>query len=154
MRSNVAFPVKVEIKILLGAQTGPGVGKLVKMKGKTTGYLVGAASKTRINETAPIFYLRPPEGKGIEEVVLIAFDRKKDRREIDMGPAGPKKEASMRQFDSLEVGPRLFRVTPTKLSKGEYFFLLMGSAEPPKGSQGKGHDFGVDAPAGAAKSGK
>jgi hypothetical protein len=33
-----------------------------------------------------------------------------------------------------------------KLTKGEYMFFLLGSAEPPKGSYGKGYDFGIETP--------
>ena len=36
--------------------------------------------------------MRMADGKGIEEVVLVALDRKKDRRELDMGPPAPKPE--------------------------------------------------------------
>jgi hypothetical protein len=139
----------IDIKLLLGEVNGAGVGKLLKMKGKVIAYLVGPASRTRIKEAEPVFYMRLPEGKGIEEVVLVAFEQKKSRREIEMGPAGPKQELkgeAMRQFDPLEVGPRLFKLNPGKLAKGEYIFFLLGSADPPKGSQGKGYDFGIEAP--------
>jgi len=142
--------VKTDIKLLLGEQQGAGVGKVLMKKGKAIGYLLGPTAKTRINEPTPVFYLRPPEGKGIEEVVLVAFEQKKTRREIEIGQTLDKQELkaeAMRPFDPLEVGPRLFRITVTdKLTKGEYLFLLLGSAEPPKGSYGKGYDFGVDAP--------
>jgi hypothetical protein len=66
-----------------------------------------------------------------------------------MGPPGPKPELkaeAMRQFDSVEVGARLFRIGTGKLPKGEYLFFHLGSAEPPKGSYGKGYDFGIDVP--------
>jgi hypothetical protein len=142
-------PVKVDIKILLGTKEGAGLGKVLMKKGKVIGYLVGPAAKTRIKEPAPVFYMRLPEGKAIEEVVLVAFDRKTDRREIEMGPPGPKQELkadAMRQFDSLEVGPSLFRLTAAKLVRGEYLFFQLGSAEPPKGSYGKGFDFAIDEP--------
>lgn len=140
-------PVKVDIKILLGTIEGAGLGKVLMKKGKIIAYLVGPAAKTRIKAVSPVFYMRLPEGKAIEEVVLVAFDRKSDRREIEMGPPGPKPELkaeSMRQFDSLEVGAGLYRLTATKLLKGEYLFFQLGSAEPPKGSYGKGFDFGID----------
>ncbi len=136
-------PLEVDIKMLLGAKEGG------KKKGKIIAYLIGSASKTRIKEVAPIFYMRLPEGKGIEEVVLVAFERKNDRREIQMGPPGPELELraeAVRQFDSLEVGSHLFKITTGKLAKGEYLFFLVGSAEPPKGSYGKGYDFGVEEP--------
>ncbi len=51
----------------------------------------------------------------------------------------------MRPYDSLEVARGVFKIS-TKLTKGEYLFLLLGSAEPPKGSYGKGYDFGVEGP--------
>jgi hypothetical protein len=142
-------PVRVDIKILLGTKEGAGLGKVLMKKGKVVAYLVGPAAKTRIKEPAPVFYVRLPEGKALEEVVLVAFDHKTDRREIEMGPPGPKPEIkaeAMRQFDSLEVGQGLLKLTAAKLTKGEYLFFQLGSAEPPKGSYGKGFDFGIDEP--------
>jgi hypothetical protein len=139
--------VKVDVKMLLGTKQGAVLGKVLMKKGKIVAYLVGPASKTRSAEPAPIFYMRLAEGKEIEEVVLVAFDRRNDRREFDMGPPGAKPELkpeAMRQFDLLEVGPRLFKITPIKLPKGEYLFFLIGSAEPAKGTYGKGYDFGID----------
>ena len=80
-------------------------------------------------------------------MLLVALEKKRDRREIDMGPPGPKPElkaAALRQFDSLEVGPRLFRLSPGQLAKGEYLFYFIGSAEPAKSNLGKGYDFGIE----------
>lgn len=142
-------PVRVDIKILLGTQEGAGLGKVLLKKGKIVAYLVGPAAKTRIKDAGPTFYMRLPEGKAIEEVVLVALDHKADRRELEMGPPGPKPELkaeARRPFDSLEVGPGLFKLTTAKLTKGEYLFFQLGSAEPPKGSYGKGFDFGIDEP--------
>jgi hypothetical protein len=149
-------PVKIEMKTLLGVSEGAGLGKVLMKKGKMVAYLAGPASKTRVKEATPAFYLRLGEGRTMEEVVLVALDRKSDRREVETGPPGPKQELKadvIRQFDSLEVGPRLFRLTTAKLTPGEYMFFLIGSAEPAKGSQGKSYDFGVDqaSPAGGAK---
>ncbi|MEJ7609196.1 MAG: hypothetical protein WKF37_23715, partial [Bryobacteraceae bacterium] len=92
-------------------------------------------------------YMRLPEGKAIEEVVLLKLQAKADRREVTMGPAGPKQEIraeDTRPFDAVEVGLRLTKITSTNLDPGEYLFFLLGSAEPPKGSQGKGYDFKVE----------
>ena len=133
--------MKTDIKILFGENQGAGLGKVLK-KGKLIAYLVGPASRTRIKQSAPIFYMRLPEGKGIEEIILVEFERKSGRREIQMGPD------EMRQFDSLEVGPRLFKITTGKLADGEYLFFLVGSAELSKGSYGKGWDFGIEEPTG------
>jgi hypothetical protein len=139
---------KIDLKMLLGVKHGAGLGKVLLKKGKTVGYLVGPIAKTRMPDMAPIFYLRLLEGKAIEEVVLVAMVGKGDRREIELG-SGQKEQlntAAMRQFDSLEVGPRLFRISTSKLDKGEYLFFLVGSAEPTKDNYGKGYDFGIDAP--------
>jgi hypothetical protein len=147
------IPARTDIRMVLGEKSGGGLGKVLA-KGKITGYLVGPVSAARVGEQAPVFYLRLPEGNKIEELVLVALDKKKGRRELDMGPPGPKPELkpdAMRQFDPLEVGPGLFRLAVGKLSKGEYLFFLIGSAEPAKGNYGKGYDFGIDLPAAAAK---
>ena len=139
--------LKIEVKLLLGAEEKGGLGPL--KKGKIISYIVGAESKTRIKEPAPVFYLRLAEGKGIEEIVLMTLDRKNDRRQLEIGPSGKKQEfkaEAMRPFESLEVGPQLFRITAAKLTPGEYLFFQIGSAEPPKGSYGKGFDFGIDQP--------
>lgn len=145
-------PLKIELKLLLGAEEKGGLGPL--KKGKVVSYIIGPTSKNRIKDPAPVFYLRLAEGKGIEEIVLMALDRKSDRRELEIGPSGKKQEfkaEAMRPFDSLEVGPQLFRITTTKLAPGEYIFFQIGSAEPPKGSYGKGFDFGIDEPAASLK---
>lgn len=142
-------PTKVEVKILLGTQEGAGLGKVLMKKGKTIAYLVGPAAKTRIKESSPVFYLRLPEGKPIEDIVLVSVTRKADRRELELGPPGPKQQIKpevRRPFDFLEVGPNLFSLSISKLTRGEYLFFQLGSAEPPKGSLGKGFDFGIDEP--------
>lgn len=143
-------PVAIPVKLLLGEKQGAGLGKVLMKKGKIVAYVVGAKAKVRVTEFTPVFYLRlPPELKGIEEVLLVALEQKNDRREIDMGPPGPKPELkpeTMRQFDSLEVGAGLFKLTPATLGTGEYLFFLIGTADPSKGNYGKGYDFGVQPP--------
>jgi hypothetical protein len=142
------IPQKTDLKLLLGEKQGPGVGKVMMKKGKAVGYLLGPASKTRVKELTATFYLRLPEGKAIEEVLLVTFDKGDDRRKIEIGPTPDKQELKpnvMRTFDSLEVGAHLYKITTSKLTKGEYLFFLLGSAEPPKGIFGKGYDFGIDA---------
>jgi hypothetical protein len=66
--------VKIDVKMLLGAE-GAGV-KVLNLKGKTSAYRVGPASKTRVRGLAKKFYMRLWEGKGIEEIVLIALARR------------------------------------------------------------------------------
>ncbi len=112
---------KVETKMLLGQKRGGGLMK----KGSLVAYLIGVTSKTRITEFSPVFYLRLPESKGIEEVVLVRLGQTGDRREIAMG-SDPKKEDvqpdAVKQFDTVEVGPHLFRIATDKLVPGEYLF--------------------------------
>jgi hypothetical protein len=143
-------PLPIDIKLFMGQKQGAGLGKVLMKKGKVVAYLAGPAAKTQLQDPAPLFYMRMADGKGIEEVVLVALDRKKDRRELDMGPPAPKPELSpdtIRPFDSLEVGAGLFRLIPANLIKGEYMFFFVGTAEPPKGNYGKGYDFGMEPPA-------
>ncbi len=137
-------PVKIDVKMLLGETQGG--GKMFKKKRRVVGYLVGPASRCRFSNPAPVFYLRLPEGKGIEEVVLVVLEAKGARREIEEGSADTEelKPTAIRQFDPLEVGPQLYRLTPAKLDMGEYLFFLVGSAEAAKGNYGKGYDFGID----------
>jgi hypothetical protein len=147
-------PVQMDLKLFMGQKQGAGLGKVLLKKGKAVAYLAGPAARTRLADAAPVFYIRLADGKGVEEFVLVALDRKKDRRELDMGPPAPKPELNpdtIRPFDSLEVGAGLFRLTPTTLVKGEYMFFLIGTAEPPKGNYGKGYDFGMEPPAGEKK---
>jgi len=137
------MPARADLKVLLGTE----VGKMPMKKGKAIAYLVGPAAKMRTKAAKPVFYLRPPDGKEIADLVLVVLKKKGDRRELEVGPPGPKQELkaeAMRQFDSIEVGPRLFKVTPQPLKPGEYLFFLVGSAEPPKGIYGKGCDFAID----------
>jgi hypothetical protein len=134
---------KSDIKKLMGLKEAPGLGKVLLKKPKIIAYLPGPASKPRIQGGAPVFYLRlPPEAKGVEEFALLVFERKAKRREIQLDP----QPDSVRQFEPLEVGPRLFRITTGKLGAGEYLFFMLGSSEPAKGSFGKGYDFGIEAP--------
>lgn len=142
---SVSEPVKAELKFLLGEEQG----KSLMKKGKTTAYLIGMAAKMRINRTKPTFYVRLPEGKEVEELVLVNLSPKDGRRELDAGPPGPKqqlKAEQVRPFEPLEVGPHLFKLIPAKLEPGEYLFFFVGSADPSKGIYGKGYDFGVDSP--------
>src|SRR5579863_1395541 len=67
-------PVKLDVKILLGTKEGAGLGTVLMKKGKVVAYLVGPAAKARIKDPAPVFYMRMPEGKAIEEVVLVALE--------------------------------------------------------------------------------
>ena len=129
-------PTAIEMKILLGQKVG---GK----KGSTIAYLIG--SMARQEPKREIFYLRLPEAKSIEEVVLVALTKRADRRELDLGHESKVeiKPEAVRSFETLEVGPHLFRITAANLPSGEYLFYLIGSTDPAQGNFGRGYDFGV-----------
>ena len=133
------LPVPIDTEIMLGQKVG---GK----KGDTVAYLIGPAAKKRIKQSASVFYMRLPEGKAIEEVILVSLDRRQNRRELNLGKESKEdiRPSAVRQLDRVEVGAQLFRVTAAKLTPGEYLFFLIGSATPAQGNYGKGYDFGVD----------
>jgi len=139
-------PARVELKFLLGTETP----KSLLKKKKVAGYLIGQHAKAQLTNSSPTFYVRLPEGKEIEELVLVNFSDKNDRRELELGSGGPAQglnSEDIRPRDSLEVGPRLFKINTQQLEPGEYLFLFMGSTESAKGIFGKGYDFGVPDPA-------
>ena len=134
-------PSFVDLKVLLGMRKGR------LLKGKPTAYVPGASAKLRVKTARPVFYLRLPDGKEVSDIILISLTEKDDRRELNGLPGakgGGLNAGDVLQFDQLEVGARLFRLTPPQLGAGEYLFFLVGSAEPDKGTYGKGYDFGVD----------
>jgi hypothetical protein len=133
---------QLELKMLLGQKEGG----LLKKSGSVA-YLAGPDSRNKVKELSPVFYMRLPEGKSMEEIVLVALETKKDRRELDLGPHQKEqlKPNIVRQFDTLEVGPHLYRITVSKLTPGQYLFFMTGSTDPAKGNYGKGYDFAVEA---------
>jgi hypothetical protein len=138
--------IRIDVKLLLTFTTGGGLGKLKKKE--SIAYLPGPAAKTRTKDQTPVFYLRLAEGKGIEEIVLVALNQKPERRVLDTGSAAAKQELNsevVRSFESVEVAAQLFRLTTTKLTAGEYLFFEIASADPAKGISGKGFDFAIDA---------
>jgi len=143
-------PVRIDLKTLVASKQGGLSSKLsggVSRK-KVIGRLVGAIARSRSSATPATFYLRIAEPNKIEELVLVLMERGQKTRELEFaadkeGKASLKVE-SLQQFDPQEVGARLYKITVPKLQKGEYLFYLIGSADPGKGIQGKGYDFGVD----------
>jgi hypothetical protein len=48
------------LKMLLGENAKPGLGKVLMKKAKVTVYLIGSAYRARVAEAAPMFYIRLP----------------------------------------------------------------------------------------------
>ena len=142
-------PVSIDLKMLVPTKSGGGIlSAALKKKEKAGGLMVGPKAKTRLKNPV-VVYIRLADPAKIEELTLIALAGQKDRREMELAVEGKKQKPapkfeSIRPFDAVEVGPKLFRVMPAKLAKGEYIFFLAGTADPDKGIQGKGYDFGVD----------
>ncbi len=111
---------KVDLKFLLGTEEA----KSLMKKGKTIAYLIGGTSGTHLKIATPVFYVRLPEGKEIEELVLVSLTEKNGRRELDFGPKQGLKAEDTRPRDILEVGPRVYRVTPAKACAGRIPVLL------------------------------
>jgi hypothetical protein len=138
----------IDLKMLVSAGKGRGLFGIVK--GKVTGQLIGGRAQVRTSAKSPTLYLRLADPTKIEEVVLVALRTKGGQRELEFSSEGGEKGGPrlkvevMRQFDATEVGARLFRITTKPLAAGEYMVYLVGSADPEKGIQGKGYDFGVD----------
>ncbi len=145
--------VKVDVKTLASAKTAGRLGHALTLgvkSVKTNAYLIGPSAKTRVTDTSPIFYIRLPEGVSIDEIALAALFVKADRRELEVsaqsGFVGSKqglRMESIRQFESEELAPGIYKIAPNILAKGEYLFYIVGSADAVKGIQGKGYDFGV-----------
>jgi hypothetical protein len=142
---------RIDLKTLVGATEG-GLGSRITIgliKKRVIGQLVGASARWRTSSFPATFYLRLGEPGKIEEVVLVSLERSGSRRELEFSDNGAQGKAivkvdRLKEFEALEVGPGLYRITVQTLQKGEYFFYLIGSADPQKGIQGKGYDFGVN----------
>lgn len=144
---------KVDVKTLASAKTAGRLGHVLTLgvkSVKTNAYLIGPSAKTRIQDTSPIFYARLPEGVSIDEIALVSLLVKADRRELEVsaqsGFVGSKQGLRMealRQFESEELAPGVYKIAPNILGRGEYLFYVVGSADAVKGIQGKGYDFSV-----------
>jgi hypothetical protein len=152
--SKGAELVRMDLRTLASAKTAGRLGSVATLgikSVKSNAYLLGAAAKVKVNGFSPVFYFRLPEGLSIDEVVLVEFYPKDDRREVEVGSksgvVGSKQGLRMeaiRPFESQELGPRFYKIAAAKLQKGEYLFYLIGSADSVRGIQGKGYDFSVD----------
>lgn len=118
------------------------------LKGHVVGSVAGPGARTRTSGRPLVFYARlGDKGMPDDDLVLVNFDPSENRRDIDMGTKSGKQAfpvKSVRQFESEEVMPGLFRLNVTLEKPGEYFFFLLGSADEKKGLLGRGYDFGLD----------
>jgi len=117
------------------------------LKGHIIGSVIGPAAKTRASGSPAIFYVRLGEKATIDDIALLSLEASGNRRDLDFGKKAGKPVfpvASVRQFESKEVAPSLFRLSVPLSKPGEYLFFILGSGDDKKGLLGKGYDFGVD----------
>jgi hypothetical protein len=125
--------------------------------GHIIGSLIDAAAKTRARGPSAIFFIRLEEKTTIDDIALLSLETSSKQRDLDFGkkpgkPVFPVE--SVKQFESKEIIPGVYRLTVPLTKPGEYLFFVLGSGDDKKGLLGKGYDFGVDKPGkAAAKSG-
>ncbi len=129
----------------LGSMLTLGI-KSVKWKA----YLQGRNSRV-LTSRSPTLIFDLPANDAIDNYILVRMDRKKDRRELEMGAAGGAVggKIGVRAEDTVrttitDLGGSRYQLIPVKmLKKGEYIIYVVGSADTIKGVYGKGYDFSV-----------
>ena len=125
----------------------PGKPVLPILQGHIIGSVVGPAAKSRLSPGPATFYARLAEKAAVDDLALLILKRSHNRRDLDFG-AKPGKPVfavnALRQFESKEVSPGLFRIAVPLKQSGEYMFFILGSGDEKKGLLGRGYDFGVD----------
>jgi len=139
--------VPLELKQVVPSKQPGKLASMLKIQGHVIGSIAGPSAKTRSRGESPIFYGRLGEKVAIDDLTILLFQKEKDRRDTDFGtkvgkPNFPPK--AVRQFESKEVMPGLFRLSVQPLESGEYLFYILGSGDERKGLLGKGYAFGVN----------
>jgi len=117
------------------------------LKGHIIGSVIGPTAKIRTTNRPAIFYVRLGEKATIDDLALLNLESSASRRDLDFGKKAGKPVfpvSSVRQYESKEVTPTLFRLSAPLSKTGEYLFFILGSGDDKKGLLGKGYDFGVD----------
>jgi len=136
---------RLELKTVTPAGAAGKMSKLFLRKG-TAGYLIGPAAKTLLKPAKTTLFVRLAEKGDIEEFILLALNRKSDRREISFGPNAAKPvfpPEAVKQYSAEPIDDRLYRLRPAPLSQGQYILFLLGSGDEKKGILGKGYEFGI-----------
>jgi len=126
------------------------------VNGHIIGSLIDPAAKTRAAGPSATFFFRLDEKGTIDDLALLSLDTSSKQRDLDFGKKPGKPVfpvSSVKQFESKEIIPGVYRLTVPLSKPGEYLFFILGSGDEKKGLLGKGYDFGVDKPGKPAKSG-
>jgi len=119
------------------------------VNGHIIGSLIDATAKTRATGPSAIFFLRLAEKGTIDDIALLSLETSSKQRDLDFGKKPGKPVfpvSSVKQFESKEIIPGIYRLTVPLSKPGEYLFFVLGSGDEKKGLLGKGYDFGVDKP--------
>ena len=119
------------------------------LNGHIIGSLIGDAAMTRVTGPSAIFFFRLGEKASIDDLALLSVDPSGKQRDLDFGKKPGKPVfpvSSVKQFESKEIVPGIYRLTVPLSKPGEYLFFILGSGDEKKGLLGKGYDFGVDKP--------
>jgi len=98
---------------------------------KINGWVTGPHSKTNFGSETTSFFLKIPEGVAPAEYVLLRFNVKSDRREVELGRARYTTrmgtEHAAVPFESEKVDKGRYKVSIKNLKPGEYGFLPPGA---------------------------
>lgn len=144
----------LELHTMGQGKVGERFGSIITMGIKSVkwkAYLQGSSASVCVSRRPNIMFELPHEDT-IDNYILVEMDKKKDRRELEMGSAGGivGAKSGVRAEDTkrtniTELGGNRFRMVPTDaLKSGEYILYVLGSADTIKGIFGSGYDFCVD----------
>jgi len=98
---------------------------------KINGWVTGQHSKTKFGSETTSFFLKIPEGVAPAEYVLLAFNVKGDRREVELGRARfttrMGTEHAAVNFESEKIDKGRYKITVRNLKSGDYGFLPPGA---------------------------
>jgi hypothetical protein len=114
--------------------------------------LEGPQSKNVVKDSQPLFYIYVPEGSDSSDFILIALEKKGNRREFQIGSfggitggkSGVKLEKEV-PVTAEHAGIRTYKITPKAAMKsGEYgFFMGTGQQATMAGSRGSARSGGA-----------
>ena len=144
----------LEVHTMGQGKIGGRFGRFITMGIKSVkwkAYLQGSSASVCASRRPNILFELPFEDT-IDNYILVKMDKKKDRRELEMGSAGGVVGAKTgvraqdtKQTNITDLGGNRYQMVPTNsLKSGEYILYIVGSADTIRGIYGSGYDFCVD----------
>jgi hypothetical protein len=143
----------LELHTLAQAKIGGRLGHMASMGLKSTkwkAYLQDPTSKFATG-ASPKIELELPSEDSADNYLIVAFEKKEDRREIEVGSGGGAvgqktglKAEAIVPTTKTQSAPNRFLLSPSQpLKFGEYMVYVVGSVDTTKGISGRGYDFSV-----------